>query len=546
MRGCQLRPFGRIALALCAAACVAACAEVVDSVVDSRYGEYNRQTDWAKNEAILLNIVRASQYQPLNFMSFQPYTGTATASGTASSPSFIIGPARVNSQKQYTFSQGTLTASASGTGTIGVTMLDTQAFYEAVLDPVDFADLNTFQRQGYPRELLFRLFANSVTLRSVNPQMRAFSFIVYNDPSAENQCFPLEGVANLLYGPHPHDVQERICFSDLVEFALLSGLSSETRAPPTPAASQAKANAGANANANANQNGGNQNSSTPKLDGRLCFDSALANRYRLQYYAHEKDNILSGKEPDWLTMPYLVHFMNAIRAAQYHPVCGATTGADQWPATSSSSSGVKTAGAKPPGQNPPKSDHTAVSQPAPNGALNPPASDHSAPAPSAQQSGQNSPTKSKLTVQTGTPAPSKAPPPGVAILSVVVPEPTGSPVWDIHRLIHGEIEIGTRSTFAMYNFLGRLLSAPESSDPGMNSNRLIGAQDEDADRSILTVTRGQLTGCFVAVVMDLGEYCVPIDGAQNTKRTFSILSQLLALKTTTGDLQLTPTLRLVP
>jgi len=510
MRGCQLRPLCRIALLLGAAGCLAACTEVVDSVVDSRYGEYNRQTDWAKNEAILLNIVRASQYQPLNFMSFQPYTGTATASGTASSPSFIIGPARTSSQKQYTFGQGTLTASAGGTGTIGVTMLDTQAFYEAVLDPVDFTDLNTFQRQGYPRELLFRLFTNSVTLRPATPQ-RALSFVVYNDPSPKNQCFPLQGLANTLYGPHPHDVQEQICFSNLVEFALLSGLSSETRTPP--ATSQAKASTGAAASKD--QSGNNQTSSTPKpaLDGRLCFDPALANRYQLQYGEREKENILNGKEPEWLTLPYLEHFIQAVRAAQYHPVCGSTTGADQWPAASSSS-GAKTAGAQ---------------QPA---APKQPDKDPSKKTTQSTQSG-------------GTSAPKK-PPPGVAILNVVVPELTGSPVWDIHRLTHGEIEIGTRSTFAMYNFLGRLLSAPVPVDNGVNANRLIGSQADDDDRFILTVTRGQLAGCFVAVAMDLGEYCVPINGAQNTKRTFSILSQLLALKTTTGDLQLTPTLRLVP
>jgi hypothetical protein len=109
-----------------------------------------------------------------------------------------------------------------------------------------------------------------------------------------------------------------------------------------------------------------------------------------------------------------------------------------------------------------------------------------------------------------------------------------------------QVEIGTRSTFAMYNFLGRLLSGREPDASGLNANQLIGSDADDDDRYILTVNRGQPVGCFTAVVMDLGEYCVPIDGAQNTKRIFSILSQLLALKTTTGDLQLTPTLRLIP
>ncbi len=45
---------------------------------DSRYAQYNRATDWAKNEAILLNIARASENQPLNFLVYNAYTGSAT------------------------------------------------------------------------------------------------------------------------------------------------------------------------------------------------------------------------------------------------------------------------------------------------------------------------------------------------------------------------------------------------------------------------------------------------------------------------------------
>jgi hypothetical protein len=49
-----------------------------------------------------------------------------------------------------------------------------------------------------------------------------------------------------------------------------------------------------------------------------------------------------------------------------------------------------------------------------------------------------------------------------------------------------------------------------------------------------------------AILLELGIFCVPLDGAANTKRTFSILAQLLALKATTDDLQLQPTFRLLP
>ncbi len=50
-------------------------------------------------------------------------------------------------------------------GSINVQNLDTYDFYDSRLSPVDFVNLNAFQRQGYPRELLFRLFADYVSLK---------------------------------------------------------------------------------------------------------------------------------------------------------------------------------------------------------------------------------------------------------------------------------------------------------------------------------------------------------------------------------------------
>jgi hypothetical protein len=102
------------------------------------------------------------------------------------------------------------------------------------------------------------------------------------------------------------------------------------------------------------------------------------------------------------------------------------------------------------------------------------------------------------------------------------------------------VEIGTRSTFSIYNFLGRLVGNQES------VVNLLNTAEWSDDAHVLTVVKGAAIGCFSSVGFDLGVYCVPIDGAANTKRTFSILSQLLALKTTTGDLQLQPIFRLQP
>jgi hypothetical protein len=499
-----LRSLGHIALILCTAGCAAACTAVVDSAVEGRYAQYNYSTDWAKNEAILLNIVRASEYQPLNFMSFQPYQGTASVTGAASSPGFIIGPARANSQKQYTFGEGALTASASGTGTVTVTTLDTQNFYEALLASVDFKDLYRFQSQGYPRELLFRLFADYVSLSPATGDPRGKkALIISNDPSPQKSCYPPSPPPDSnLPPPKP-----QICFDQLVVFALLSGLSSEIRTVPDPAASSAKSN-------------GAKTDQHPTItEGRLCFDPALANRAWFEYR--------NRGFPPSITNP------GALRDVEYHPICGV----DKWiDATQNSATSVNnttagklaalkknlektkaTANAAPGDQMAKKNFDTA--QAAFDAALNTISSSNSTKAAGAKLA------------------------PGLQTLKVSVRVPTGDLVWDMHIGKHHTVVFGTRSTFSTYNFLGRLLNRQDSP-----ANMLVGPPSEDDyDRHILTVLKGEPATCFVsAAVFHIGAYCVPIDGAQNTKSTFSILSQLLALKTTTGDLQLLPTIRLLP
>jgi hypothetical protein len=474
-----MRPFGRISMVLFAAGCLAACTEVVDLTTESRYAQYNRTTDWAKNEAILLNIIRASEKQPLNFLVYQAYTGTATASATAASPGFIIGPARTASQKQFTFSNSTLSVAGSGTGSISVQNLDTQDFYDALLSPVDFTNLYAFQRQGYPRELLFRLFTDFVSLKppqSTDPQGRG-AYIIYNEPGDKRCYFLNEKDIHHLYPTGPvGPAQRQICFEDLVDFALLSGLTSEIRAVAAPSGSDNKQSS---SGGGAQPKGGNttsnsassSNSQKPATEGRLCFDGALANRARMDY---------ASAHPD------MMRFLDAVRMAEYHPVCGGTGPHDIW-SISSTKGG-------------------AAARDAASG---------------------SSSLKSNASAGTNT-------------ISVSLTVPTRRPVWDLHLHSQDNVEIGTRSTFSIYNFLGVLMN---------NQNDAINElkePDPNDDPHILTVIKGAAVGCFSSVGFDLGVYCVPIDGAANTKRTFSILSQLLALKTTTGDLQLQPIFRLQP
>jgi hypothetical protein len=71
-----------------------------------------------------------------------------------------------------------------------------------------------------------------------------------------------------------------------------------------------------------------------------------------------------------------------------------------------------------------------------------------------------------------------------------------------------------------------------------------GTLDPSEDRHILTMVRDNSAGCFAEVAFGGEYYCVPMRGAENTKRIIGLLAQLIALNTNTLDLSITPTVRL--
>jgi hypothetical protein len=99
-------------------------------------------------------------------------------------------------------------------------------------------------------------------------------------------------------------------------------------------------------------------------------------------------------------------------------------------------------------------------------------------------------------------------------------------------------EIITRSTVGIYQFLGRILAT-------RTEIRLRCQRDEDEDTRILAIASDLSGGCFVDLDFDSKVYCVPRRGAENTKRIFSLLAQLLALRTVPADLAITPTVRAI-
>src|ERR1700732_5151676 len=154
-----------------------ACA-VVDPV-DPRYDTVNRSLAKARNESILLNIIRSSHDWPMSFTTVPQVNPIMQNVTTVGLPSFLMGPnprcaplpstvclavppspgRDVIFGNQQNFNNSTTVSS-----NFSVSSLENGSFYSGLLSPVSLHDLNYFIRQGYSRELLFWLFADAIEI----------------------------------------------------------------------------------------------------------------------------------------------------------------------------------------------------------------------------------------------------------------------------------------------------------------------------------------------------------------------------------------------
>src|SRR5215470_7685750 len=189
---------------------------MVDTI-DGRYAQINRSSERARNESILLNIVRASRHGPLNFVAISRVSGTTSASVGGGLPTMITGPYPIATAadrlapsitRDVTLNSTTLNASTNASNSFDLTVLESKDFYAALLSPVDLPTLNFFVRQGYPHELLYWLFAEAVR-ETVGGQ------------TIEYRNVPMETCEESIERPR--------CFNKLVDLAVANGLTVETK-----------------------------------------------------------------------------------------------------------------------------------------------------------------------------------------------------------------------------------------------------------------------------------------------------------------------------
>jgi len=448
--------FCRALFATAAVAAVLGACALVDPV-DPRYDTVNRSLSKARNESILLNIIRASHEWPLSFTTVPQVNPSMTNQTQVALPNFLVGPsykppvvgalAGLPDQTGYSlpsispfrdviFGNNVLNNSTQVSSNFSVSSLETGTFYNGLLTPVSLHDLNYFIRQGYSRELLFWLFADTVEVQ-IGGRIIGFQ---YNPPDD--------------YGCPEREPKQR-CFREFVEIATLAGLSVEAKTvkPGSGKSSSTDgiATDGAASGKSGGGSGGGAKGSTEY--SRFCFNPVLAERGR---------KAMDPARFEVVRARYLDSFKPT-------PVCGTP-----W--------------------NPGQTEE----------------------------------------------------------------ESTDTLQFNVGPL---KFKILTRSTNSIYQFLGKVLKEqirvkleeagtlpPEPRaylPPGREDERLPILSTTRDDFQLLHIVPAAGQACFVHTYFIDGDYCVPERGSSNTKRIFSLLAELLALKTQASELAITPAVRVI-
>jgi hypothetical protein len=206
------------------------------------------------NQAILLNIVRASRQEPLYFTSISQIGGSGTADLKTGLPNIVVGAAASGAAGQLTFTNA-LDNTQSTNFQVGV--LNSQDFYRGLLTPINLLEANLLMHQGFTRDMVFSLLVDRARLVSGGNVVE-----IPNDP--EDPRYPK--------------------FQQYLQLAIVYGLTIESYEAPNPdyaAASASKKTAGNAAT------GASPSTSVPASRSipaaKLCFDPVLTDPNHLAF-----------------------------------------------------------------------------------------------------------------------------------------------------------------------------------------------------------------------------------------------------------------------
>ncbi len=158
--------FAKIAVLIFSAAlstAVSGCVSIVDSV-DGHLTEMNVSADNFRNQAILLNIVRAQHGAPLSFVAMPTILGQYNSNFNAGLPTYSIGPLAVQSGRPFGFSNDTFGTSLNNQTSPTFNNIIGKEFTQAATTAVSALQLLRFARDGFPVDLLLSLTASKISL----------------------------------------------------------------------------------------------------------------------------------------------------------------------------------------------------------------------------------------------------------------------------------------------------------------------------------------------------------------------------------------------
>jgi hypothetical protein len=121
---------------------------------------YDKAIEKTHNENMLLNMVRASYNAPMHFVTVAVARGSGTATGGAS----FTFPFGKGLEASRPFASSTVSLSVSGGFNFDMASLDNSEFVAGLLTPIAPATVHFYVNQGVPRELLFNLLIDKVTI----------------------------------------------------------------------------------------------------------------------------------------------------------------------------------------------------------------------------------------------------------------------------------------------------------------------------------------------------------------------------------------------
>ena len=267
----QFRIITRVAL-FCFTGFLSACA-VVDGSYAPRTDNVTREVGDQRDRATLLNIIRASRFDTLNFTALAKYTagGSLQLTSNLLTRSFAAGAVLPGDMF------GPNNAVGMVTNSFDLGSLENSAFYNGLLSTIDATTINLLLSSGLDRELVMHAVIASVEFKTKDGQ----KYRVYNEPindesskKGTNECESIFENQTIKSEYWFYTVIDRsgvpgkkntYCsyqkFRYLLRFALQHGLT--TRLVSSPPSEVKKSDSGKDIA-----------SSLPKAN--LCFDSSLA------------------------------------------------------------------------------------------------------------------------------------------------------------------------------------------------------------------------------------------------------------------------------